>query len=123
MPSLLNETIAANYNQVGNVNGLGGTIRILNAAKTDMTTAQVNTLIKKLMQGGTKGVDDAVTVAGVGTATGAAFESGVTDNIQIAIQGTGAHTAGADWNSTGFTTSLLAVFHDKTEDGVSLPNF
>jgi hypothetical protein len=113
MPSLLDTTVTANYNQVGNVNGLGGYVRILNAAKSDMTTAEVNTLVKKLMQGGTKGTDDAVSIAGIGTATGAAFVSGTTDNIQIAIQGTGAITVGADWNGTGFTLSLLAVFKDK----------
>jgi hypothetical protein len=113
MPSLTATTVAANYNQVGNVNGLGGYVRILNAARSNMTTAQVNTLVKKLMQGGTKGTDDAVSIAGLGTADGSAFETGVTDNIQIAIQGTGAITVGADWNSTGFTLSLLAVFEDK----------
>ena len=113
MPSLLNETIAANYNQVGNVNGLGGYVRVYTASKSNMTTAQVNTLVKKLMQGGTKATDDAVSIAGLGTADGSDFESGVTDVITIAVQGTGAITAGADWNSTGFTLALVAVFKDK----------
>lgn len=113
MPSLLNETIAANYNQVGNVNGLGGFVRVYTASKTNMTTAQVNTLVKGLMQGYTKGTDDAVTVVGLGTADGSAFVSGTTDVITIAVQGTGVITAGADWNSTGFTLALVAVFKDK----------
>lgn len=105
--------LGANTNQVGNVSGIGSLTRIINAAKTNMTTDEVNTLVKALMQGVTKGVDDAVTIAGIGTATGAAFESGVTDNIQIAIQGSGVITVGANWNSTGFTLSLLSVIEDK----------
>lgn len=105
--------LGANTNQVGNVSGLGSVTRIINAAKSNMTTAEVNTLVKALMQGVTKGVDDAVTIAGIGTANGAAFESGVTDDIQIAIQGTGVITVGANWNGTGFTLSLLSVIEDK----------
>lgn len=111
MPALTGDIIA-NYNQVGNVNGLGPQTRIYNAAKNNMTTAQVNTLIKGMMAGFTKGTDDAVTIAGLGTADGSAFESGVTDNIQIAVQGTGVITTGANWNGTGFTLSLLSVFKD-----------
>lgn len=112
MPALTGDIIA-NYNQVGNVNGLGPKTRIVNAAKSNMTTAEVNTLVKGLMAGFVKGTDDAVTVAGLGTADGSAFESGVTDNIQIAVQGTGVLTMGSNWNSTGFTLSLLAVFQDR----------
>ena len=112
MPTLTGD-IVANYNQVGNVNGLGPKTRIVNAAKSNMTTAEVNTLVKGLMAGFVKGTDDAVTVAGLGTADGSAFESGVTDNIQIAVQGTGVLTMGSNWNSTGFTLSLLSVFQDK----------
>lgn len=112
MPSLLNTTVANNYNQVGNVNGLGPFTRIYTASKTNMTTAQVNTLVKGLMQGFTKGTDDAVTIAGLGTADGSAFESGVTDVITIAVQGTGEITTGADWNGSGFTLALVAVFKD-----------
>ena len=105
--------VGANTNQVGNVSGIGSFTRIINAAKSNMTTAEVNTLVKALMQGVTKGVDDAVTIAGLGTADGTAFESGVTDNIQIAIQGNGVITVGSNWNSTGFTLSLLSVIEDK----------
>jgi hypothetical protein len=111
MPTLTG-TVVANYNQVGNVNGLGGFVRIYTASRTNMTTAQVNTLVKGMMQGYTKGTDDAVSIAGLGTASGAAFESGVTDVITIAVQGTGVITAGADWNGSGFTLALVAVFKD-----------
>lgn len=110
MADLTGTTVAANYNQVGNVNGLGPKTRIVNAAKTNMTTAQVNNLVKAMQAGGTAGTDDAVTIAGLGTADGSAFESGVTDNIQIAVQGTGTLTLGANYRGLGFTTSLLAVF-------------
>jgi len=113
MADLTGGTIAANYNQVGNVNGLGPRTRIVNAAKSNMTTAEVNTLVKALMQGGVAGTNDAVSIAGLGTADGSAFVSGETDNIQIAVQGTGVLTLGANWVGTGFTTSLLAVFDQK----------
>ena len=68
------------------------------------------------MQGGTySGVDnDAFTVAGVGTADGSAFESGTTDVVFIALQGTGTITADAS-NALGVTGSALtieAVFAD-----------
>ena len=116
MPSLLGTYITNNYNQVGNVNGLGGTVRIFSAAKTNMTTADVNTLVKTMMYGPSKGTDDAVTIAGLGTADGSAFASGVTDTIYVAVQGTGVVTTGSNWESTGFTLALVAVFHDKTED-------
>ena len=112
MPSLTATTVAANYNQVGNVNGLGPKTRIYTASKSDMTTAEVNTLIKGMMDGYVSGTDDAVTIAGLGTATGTAFVSGTTDVIVIAVQGTGVITAGANWNSTGFTLALVAVFAD-----------
>jgi hypothetical protein len=111
MPTLTG-TVVANYNQVGNVNGLGGFVRIYTASKTNMTTAEVNTLVKGMMAGFTKGTDDAVSIAGLGTASGAAFSSGVTDVITIAVQGTGEITVGADWNGTGFTLALVAVFKD-----------
>ena len=117
MPSLTATTVAANYNQVGNVNGLGGFVRIFTASKTDMTTAEVNTLVKNLMQGGTKGTDDAVSIAGLGTASGAAFVSGTTDVITIAVQGTGELTPGADYRGqTGMTLALVAVFKDVDAD-------
>jgi hypothetical protein len=113
MADLTGGTIAANYNQVGNVNGLGPRTRIVNAAKSNMTTAEVNNLVKALMQGGTAGTDDAVSIAGLGTADGSAFVTGETDNIQIAVQGTGVLTLGANYRGLGFTTSLLAVFDQK----------
>ena len=111
MPSLLSTTVAANYNQVGNVNGLGGTVRIINAAKTNMTTAQVNTLIKTMMYGPTKGTDDAVSIAGVGTADGSAFTAGSTETVYLRLQGTGTLTdADADLSISGYTVATVAVF-------------
>jgi hypothetical protein len=39
------------------------------------------------------------------------FTTGVTDAVQVAIQGTGAFTAAADFGGvTGITSSLLAEF-------------
>lgn len=113
MPSLLNTTVTANYNQYANVNGLGGFVRIYSAANSNMTQAEVDTLVKTLTYGPTKGVNDAVSVAGIGTADGSAFEAGATDTIYIAVQGTGVITTGSDWAGTGFTLALVAVFKDK----------
>jgi hypothetical protein len=105
--------LTGNYKQVANVNGLGGNVRILSASKTNMTTAEVAALVELVLQGGTKGTDDAVSIAGIGTADGTAFSSGVTDVIYIAVQGTGVLTPGASYRGTGFTTALVAVFGDK----------
>ncbi len=97
-------------------NGLGPKTTIIKIAKTNLTTAELTTSIQALMQGGTySGVDnDAFTVAGVGTADGSAFESGTTDVVFIALQGTGTINADAS-NALGVTGSALtieAVFAD-----------
>ena len=110
MPSLLSETVAANYNQPKTNNGLGPKTTIITASKTNMTTAQLHTLITALTAGGVSGTNDAFTVAGIATADGSAFESGVTDVVSIALQGTGVITVGSDWRSTGFTTAITSVF-------------
>ena len=108
--------VGANTNKVANVNGLGGTIRVFECSKVNMTEAEVNALVKQFMQGGVKGVDDAVTVVGVGGALGYAHEPGVSDVIHVTVQGTGVITTGANWNGTGFTIDQIHTLHDKSED-------
>jgi hypothetical protein len=110
MPDLTSTTVAANYNKPKTVNGLGPKTTIISASKSNMTTAELHTLITILTAGGTKGVNDAFSVAGVATADGTAFESGVTDVVHIALQGTGVHTAASSFGGTSFTTAITSVF-------------
>ena len=85
--------------------GLGPRTTIVNLALTNMTNANVDTVLKAIAQ-------DGFTIAGVTTATGAAFVSGTTDNIQIAVQGTAvfADDASDAYGVTGAATSTLATF-------------
>jgi hypothetical protein len=56
--------------------------------------------------------DSAFTVAGFGTATGAAFVSGSTDVVYLRLQGTGDYTVDASnaHGVTGAVTALVCVF-------------
>ena len=91
---------------------------IVKVAKTDMTDAELNTIIKGITQAGGSGSgtdvngEDAFTVAAVGTANGAAFVSGTTDVVFLRVQGTGTLTAdGSDaYGVTGAVTTIEAVF-------------
>jgi len=111
-------TVGANYEKTNIENGLGAKTIIVKVAKTDMTHAEVNTIIKAISQAGGDGTgtdrngEDAFTVAALGTANGAAFVSGTTDAIFLALQGTGTYTAdGSDAHGvTGAVTTIEAVF-------------
>ena len=93
-------------------NGIAGRTRILNCAKTNMTQAELDELVQDLQQGGVSGTNDAVTVAGISVLTeSGVFTSGTTDAVQIAVQGTGVLTAGADFYVTGVTMSVIADFN------------
>jgi hypothetical protein len=96
-------------------NGLGPRTRIINAAKTNMTQTELDALLTYLAAGDVAGTNDAHGIAGVSVLTEAGvFTSGTTDAVQIAIQGTGAFTAAADFGTgtTGITTTLIAEFID-----------
>jgi hypothetical protein len=116
MPSLLNETVAANYNQPKTTNGLGPKTTIVKLALTNMTTANLHAIITYITAGKrTSGADttsDAFSVAGVATADGTAFESGVTDVVFLALQGTGTFTTDASdaYGVTGAVTTIESVF-------------
>jgi hypothetical protein len=93
--------------------GIAGRTRIINLAKTNMTQAELDAAILYLQTGEVAGTNDAHTVVGVSCLTeSGVFTSGTTDAVQIAIQGTGVCTVGADFGvgSTGVTASLLAEF-------------
>ena len=88
-------------------NGLGPRTRIISLSKTNITQAELDALVVAIGQGGTAGTDDAATIAAI-----SAFEAGVTDVVYMAIQGTGALTAGADYRGvTGVTMAVVADFN------------
>ncbi len=93
--------------------GIAGRTRIINLAKTNMTQAELDAALQYLQAGDVAGTNDAHTVVGVQPLTeSGVFTSGTTDDVQVAIQGTGAFTAASDFGigSTGVTSSLLAEF-------------
>jgi hypothetical protein len=93
--------------------GIAGRTRIINLAKSNMTQAELDAAIAYLQLGEVSGTDDAHTVVGISCLTeSGVFTPGTTDAVQIAIQGTGVCTVGADFGvgSTGVTASLLAEF-------------
>ena len=96
-------------------NGVGPRTRIINLAKTNMTQAELDAALTYLAAGDVSGTNDAHTVAGVSVLTESGlFTSGTTDDVQVAIQGTGVATMAANFGtgSTGVTATLLADFID-----------
>lgn len=94
-------------------NGAGPRTRIINLQKSNMTEAELTAALNFLAAGGTAGTDDAHTIAGVSVLTeSGVFTDSTTDDVQVAIQGTGAFTAASNFGigSTGVTSSLLADF-------------
>ena len=94
-------------------NGIAGRTRIINLAKSNITQAELDAAIAYIQLGETSGTQDAHTVVGVSCLTeSGVFTPGTTDDVQIAVQGTGVLTVGADFGigSTGVTASLLAEF-------------
>jgi hypothetical protein len=90
-----------------------GREQIIKIAKTDITNAELSTIIQEITTaGGAGGTSDAFTVAAVGTATGAAFVSGTTDVVYLRVQGTGTYTPeGANAHGvTGAVTTIEATF-------------
>jgi hypothetical protein len=109
--------VPANLTAGNNTQGIAGRTIIINVALTNATSANVSTIVTAIQRGGlnTKNVtngDDAFVVTGITTPTGVAFESGVTDNVVLALQGTGTFTADdADaYGVTGAVTTVLADF-------------
>jgi hypothetical protein len=104
-----------NGGTAGTSNGLGPRTRIINLAKSNMTDVELKAALDYLSAGDVAGTNDAHTIAGVAPLTESGiFTSGTTDNVQVAIQGTGAFTAASNFGtgSTGVTSSLLADFID-----------
>ena len=114
MPSLIGTDVTANYLKNVRANGLGPRTLIVSISKTDITDAELNTIINYMTssQGSGGTGDSAFVVAGLGTATGAAFVSGTTDVVYVALQGTGTYTVDSSdaHGVTGAATALVAVF-------------
>jgi hypothetical protein len=94
-------------------NGLGPRTRIITLSKTNMTQTELDDVVRALQAGGTAGTDDAVSIAGISVLTeSGVFTSGTTDAVQVAVQGTGVLTAGADYRGvTGVTMAVIADFN------------
>ena len=93
--------------------GVAGRTRIINLAKTNMTQAELDAAIQYLQAGDVAGTNDAHTVVAIQPLTeSGVFTSGTTDNVQVAIQGTGVATMAADFGigTTGVTATLIAEF-------------
>lgn len=96
-------------------NGLGTGTRIINLAKTNITQDELDAALLYLAAGDVAGTNDAHTIAGVSVLTeSGVFTGGTTDDVQVAIQGSGAFTAASNFGtgSTGVTSTLLADFKD-----------
>jgi hypothetical protein len=110
-------TVGANYLKHAISTSDAGRTLIVKIALTNMTDANVSAMINAIGQAGGSGngtdIDgpDAFTVAGVGTANGAAFVSGVTDVLFLKVQGTGTFdTTVAAAGIGGATVTVEAVF-------------
>jgi uncharacterized protein (AIM24 family) len=107
-------TLPANYLKHVISQSDAGREIIVKVAKTDMTDAELNTIIKYLTTShGSAGTgDSAFTVAAVGTADGSAFVSGTTDVVFLRMQGTGDYTVDSSdaHGVTGAVTTIEAVF-------------
>jgi hypothetical protein len=110
----MDSTNIVNWKKFSNATSDAGRTLIVSISKTDMTHAELTTIIDYMtLSQGANGVgDSAFTVAGIGTATGAAFVSGTTDVVYLRLQGTGTYTVDASdaHGVTGAATALVAVF-------------
>ena len=100
--------LTSNYNKMSKSSGLAGKIWVVKVAKTSMTDAEVNTIVKGIEAGNVNATDDAGTIVGMGTADGAAFSSGATDVLFLHIQTTGTITADGT-NAYGVTGAVTTI--------------
>ena len=86
---------------------------IVKIAKTNITDTELNAYIQYITtsHGSAGSGDSAFVVAAVGTVDGSAFESGVTDNVFLRVQGTGTLTVATIEALTGTpTVTIPAIF-------------
>lgn len=105
--------VVANYKKFNIENGTNGRTLVIKLAGSNLTNANLESVINYLTtaHGVSGSGDSAFTVAGLGTADGSAFESGVTDTVYLLAQGTGAVTVGdLDMGIGGLTATVEAIF-------------
>ena len=107
-PGELSVAFGANYNKHSKSSGLGGKIYVVKLALTNMTDANVNTIVKGIEAGNVNATDDAGTIVGMGTADASAFESGATDVLFLHVQTTGTITADSS-NAYGVTGAVTTI--------------
>lgn len=107
--------LTSNYNKMSKSSGLAGKIFVVKVAKTNMTDAEVNTIVKGIEAGNVNATDDAGVIVGMGTADGSAFESGTTDVLFLHIQTTGTITADGTnaYAVTGAVTTIENIVEPK----------
>ena len=121
MPSIISTTVGSTTVGANHLKHVistsdAGRELVIKIALTNMTEANVTAIRYAITQaGGAAGVlpantGDAFTIAAVGTATGAAFESGVTDVLYMRVQGTGTFDTTDAAAGTGATVTVEAVF-------------
>lgn len=109
MPSLVGTTVATNFEQIVNTQGIGGKTIIATIVKDagDMTEAELVTVLKALTIAGGSGSGsdvngpDAFTVVGIADFDGS-------DPCYVALQGTGTLPSAP---VTGFTVAAVATFN------------
>ncbi len=116
-------TFAANFNKPKNANGLGPRTVIVRIEKAAMTDAELNASLAFLTQSsGAAGAlpadtADAFTVAGLSpVGNNAQFVSGTTDDVYLALQGTGVTTgikAGLEALAGVTTATVVADFDQR----------
>ncbi len=116
MADLTSDAIASNFQKFSISQSDAGRELIVKIALTNMTNANVLAIYNAITNaGGAAGVlpadtGDAFTVAAIGTATGVAFESGVTDVLFMRVQGTGTFSTVDAAAGTGATVTVEATF-------------
>lgn len=103
MADLTGTTVAANFEKAVDSQGLGARTQVINIAKTNITNAEMTSIVKQLAE--------TYTIAGIDGFVAA----GTADNVRIALQGTidfapdGSNAFGV----TGAVSTLLADFDQK----------
>jgi len=89
-------------NANGDTNGIAGLTRVIKLAKSNISDAEIQSVLDALQAGGVKGTDDAVVVVGLEKDT---------NDAMVAVQGTGVLTPGSNYRGvTGVTMTLESSF-------------
>jgi hypothetical protein len=111
-------TVGANFEKHAIANGDVGRELIVKVAKTNITDAELNTIIKEItVQGGVGASSDSFTIGGLCASSDAGstwtdFVSGATDVVLLKLQGTGTYTPeGSNAHGvTGAVTTIEGIF-------------